>query len=142
MRRWTFLFLVFLGAGCSCANHPFVALPNGTRVQVQIADDQSARVLGLSGIESLEQDQGLLFLHETTDTQRYWMKDMLIPIDLIWIDGNKVAGFVENAQPEKPPLTIYSSPVPVDKVLEVSSGFVAKNGLEIGDILDIELVDE
>ena len=142
MFRCIFLCLVLLGAGCSSVNGPVVSLPSGARVQVQIADDQFERMRGLSGTTSLEQNEGLLFLHESKEIQHYWMKDMLIPIDIIWIDGNEVAGFVEEAQPQEPPLTIYSSPVPVDKVLEVSSGFVEENGLKVGDILDIELLNE
>lgn len=119
-----------------------VSFPSGTVIVVEIADDEFERVQGLSDREMLEEGTGLLFFHDRSDYQRYWMKDMNFPIDIIWIDGDEVVGFVEAAQPEEPPLTIYTSPAPVDKVLEVSSGFVAENGIKIGDILDIELPDE
>lgn len=142
MRKWILFSLLFLGVGCTTQSEPVVVLPNGTVVVVEIADDEFERVQGLSDREMLEEGTGLLFFHDRSDYQRYWMKDMNFPIDIIWIDGDEVVGFVEAAQPEEPPLTIYTSPAPVDKVLEVFSGFVAQHGLEIGDILDIELPDE
>ena len=109
---------------------------------MEIADDDAQRIRGLSGRAGLGSQRGMLFLHEDSVVQSYWMKDMAFPIAIIWIDGGEIVGFVEAAVPEEPPLTIYTSPSPVDKVLEVSSGFVAQNKVKIGDILDIELSDE
>ena len=141
MRKWIVLSLLLLGAGCAPVE-PVVVFPNETVVHVDIANDIFQRRKGLSGRESLASDEGLLFLHDKLDYQRYWMKDMLIPIDILWIDGERIVGFVQDAQPEDPAETIYTSPSPVDKVLEVSAGFVFQNDLKIGDILDIVLVDE
>lgn len=142
MHKWILFCLLFLGVGCTTQNQPIVVLPNGTVVGVEIVDDDPGRIRGLSGRTGLPSGRGMLFLHEESDVQSYWMKDMMFYIDIIWINGDEVVGFVEDAGPEEPPLTIYSSSVPVDKVLEVSSGFVAQNDLKIGDILDIELADE
>lgn len=142
MRKWILLSILFLGVGCTLPRQPIVVLPNGTVVGVEIADSDVERIAGLSGRAGLASGRGMLFLHEESAVQSYWMKGMAFPIDIIWIDGDEIVGFVEAAQPEEPPLTIYTSSEPVDKVLEVSSGFVAENGLKIGDILDIELPDE
>lgn len=142
MRKWILFSILFLGVGCSTQSQPIVVLPSGTVITVEIAEDDTQRIRGLSGRAGLPSERGMLFLHEESTIQSYWMKDMGFPIDVIWIDGDRVVGFVEDAQPDEPPLTIYSSPVPVDKVLEVSSGFVAQNSLKIGDILDIDLADE
>jgi len=121
---------------------PIVIIPNGTILSIDIADDLFEREKGLGGREVLSDNEGLLFLHDSSAYQSYWMKDMLIPIDIIWIDRDRIVGYVQEAQPEDPPVTIYTSPQPVDKVLEVSAGFVLKNALKIGDILDIELGDQ
>ncbi|MCR4314196.1 MAG: DUF192 domain-containing protein [Candidatus Uhrbacteria bacterium] len=142
MRKWIFISLLFLGAGCTTQSQPMVVLPNGTFVVVEIAQSDAQRIRGLSGRAGLPLGRGMLFVHEEPAIRSYWMKDMAFSIDIIWIDGDEVVGFVEDADPEEPPLTIYMSPKPVDKVLEVSSGFVAQNDLKIGDILDIELSDE
>jgi len=141
--------LILLGMGCVSqlsieeeVAGASVEFPNEVVVHVDLADDYWERIQGLSGRSSLEVDEGLLFLFPETEVQRFWMKDMQFPIDIIWIEQDRVVGFVESAQPENPPTTIYTSPTAVDKVLEVSAGFVTKNDVKIGDILDIQLVDE
>ncbi len=121
---------------------PTVEFVNGTRVNVEIADTAAERVQGLSFHEPLLENEGMLFLFETKEIQGFWMKDMLFPIDIIWIDGDTVVGFQQDAPLEDPVHTIYYSPVPVDRVLEVQAGFVAQNGVQVGDVLDVELGDK
>jgi len=116
-----------------------IVFPNKTTITVEIADDRSEQTLGLSDRQELEDRRGLLFLYQEKHIPSYWMKDMRFPIDIIWIDGVTVVGFEEFLQPEDPPTTLYSPKAPVDKVLEVSAGFVRENSLNIGDILDIQI---
>lgn len=119
-----------------------VVFPNGTEVMVDVADEHAERVQGLSGREYLEEREGLLFLYETPEIQGYWMKEMNFPIDIIWLFEGEVIGFVEDAQPEDPVVTIYTSPAPVDAVLEVSAGFINSHSVKMGDILDIRVVSQ
>ncbi len=121
---------------------PSVKFVNGTTVIVELADTHAERVQGLSGHEPLADDEGMLFLFEMKEIQGFWMKDMLFPIDIIWIDDDTVVGFQQNAQPENPAKTIYYSPVPMDRVLEVQAGFVAQNEVKVGDVLDVHLSDK
>mgnify|MGYP001559627501 FL=1 len=119
-----------------------VTFPNHARVQVDLARTQEERRIGLSGRAELQSGEGMLFLHSDNTVRFYWMKDMLIPIDIIWVDGDTVAGFLEQVPVQRPPYLLYSSVVPVDKVLEVQAGFVATNNVKVGDVLDIELSSE
>jgi uncharacterized membrane protein (UPF0127 family) len=119
-----------------------VTVPDGSVVTLEIADTQAERVQGLSGHAPFSENEGMLFIHETKEIQHYWMKDMLFPIDIIWLDGESVVGFQERLAPEDPARTIYSSPVPVDRVLEVSAGFVERHQVHVGDVLDVDLIDE
>lgn len=121
---------------------PTVEFVNGTTVSVEIADSQAEQVQGLSGHEPLAKNEGMFFVFPQKEIQGFWMKDMLFPIDIIWIDGDMVAGSQQDAQLEDPVHTIYYSPVPVDRVLEVSAGFVAQNQVKVGDVLDVRLPDE
>jgi uncharacterized membrane protein (UPF0127 family) len=152
MRKWILLLcvaaaLVLLFVICSDREEsphrqsPVVIFPGGTIV-VEIADSEAERRSGLSGRAGLASGRGMLFLHEDSAVQSYWMKGMSFAIDIIWIDDDEIVGFVEEAQPEDPPETVYVSPGPVDKVLEVPAGFVALHALEIGAILDIELSNQ
>ena len=71
------------------------------------------------------------------------MKDMLIPIDIIWIHNGKVVGFAENVQPEPGVPTMklakYSPQSPVEYVLEVRAGTARRINLSVGDAVSIRL---
>ena len=85
----------------------------------------------------------MLFLFGSVAPRRFWMKDMLIPIDIIWINENEVVGFAKNVEPEPEvqtgELNIYESPIPVDTVLEVPAGTVEERGIKVGDSVSISL---
>jgi len=104
---------------------------------VEVASTTIEQTRGLSFRTGLDQGHGMLFLFSSAGIQNFWMKDMNFPIDIIWIAGENVAGFVENAEPQPGValwnLKIYSSPDGVDKVLEVVAGTVAKDNIKVGD---------
>ncbi|KKR67081.1 MAG: hypothetical protein UU08_C0028G0013, partial [Candidatus Uhrbacteria bacterium GW2011_GWE2_40_58] len=113
----------------------------GPEVTASVADDLREMKQGLAGVKELSDNEGMLFVYkETQEEVNYWMKGMVIPIDIIWINENRVVGVIENIPVEfTEPLTIYTSSVPVDRVLEVRAGFAKKYGVKIGDRLDIQL---
>lgn len=117
-----------------------IVFPNGTVVSSGVAESKEERSLGLSGHAPLVENEGLLFLFPKEVIPSFWMKDMGFPIDIIWIAGDRVEGFAQNAQPETPPTTYYKSKTPVNRVLEVSAGFVEENQVQEGDRLDIEVL--
>jgi hypothetical protein len=57
------------------------------RVSVRIADTPQKRYTGLSNTESLAEDEGMLFIHDSEDRYGYVMRDMSFPIDIIFIDA-------------------------------------------------------
>ena len=110
-----------------------------TDVLVKVADNDATRQKGLGGVESLPQDQGMLFVFDTKQTSPgFWMKDMLIPLDFIWISNGKIVEIDTNVPPpakgtpdEK--LKVYTPIVPIDYVLEVNAGFATNNSVKVGD---------
>jgi len=108
---------------------------------VEVASTTLARANGLSGRDGLGEDEGMYFIFGGPGNYGFWMKDMKFPIDIIWINGGKVAGFAENAAPQpKTPLwglKIYYPPEPVDRVLEVGAGTVEKYKIKIGDSVSL-----
>jgi len=116
---------------------------NGKAIQVSVASTNDTRTKGLSGVASLAQNSGMLFVFDTKQvTPLFWMKDMLIPLDIIWIGNGKVAKIDENV-PAPPPntpdgkLKTYSAGAPIDYVLEVNAGFCDKNNITVGDNVTI-----
>lgn len=116
---------------------------NNNKIKVEIASDFLKRVKGLSGREKIKEDEGMLFIFEKPDIQKFWMKGMKFGIDIVWIKGNKVVGFIENVLPEPGKLDfelkIYQSPEEVDKVLELKQGGVKRFKIKIGDEINFYL---
>ncbi len=98
---------------------------------------------GLSGVTGLEVDQGMLFVFPVATQTSFWMKDMLIPLDFIWITGERVVDISQNIQPpssitDASKLPLITPQVPVNYVLEVNAGFVSRHGIRRGDRVSIE----
>src|SRR3989344_4302445 len=63
----------------------------GDKKSIEIGDEEAERAQGLSGRKSLAENEGMLFVFGGKDVKpAFWMKDMLMPIDIIWINDRKV----------------------------------------------------
>lgn len=114
---------------------------NDHAIQVSIADDQEERRQGLSGVPKLGRNEGKLFVFDTSDYYGFWMKEMLFPIDILWIDEDfKIVHMEENVVPSSYPAS-YNSPIPARFVLEVNAFFVDNYKIQIGDKVTIPTVD-
>jgi hypothetical protein len=113
----------------------------GQEFRADIADTVDKQTIGLSGRPSLGDREAMLFVFGKHAARTFWMPDMHFAIDIIWIKDDVVVGFAENAQPEPGVMMFnlkrYSSPEPVDKVLEVVAGTVARLGVKAGDRVQI-----
>ncbi len=108
--------------------------------QVEIAKTPQARAQGLMGRANLPPSQGMLFLFPKTEIQHFWMRNTLIPLDMVFIDeAFKVVGVVEKAEP----LTEVARSVekPSRYILEVNGGFAARYGIGVGTTVRFENVD-
>lgn len=98
-----------------------------------ISPDERAR--GLSGRSALGQDQGMLFVHESSAFYSFWMKDMQFSIDIIWIDeNNTVVDITRNISPDSFPQS-FQPIAPAQYVLEVNAGFADTNSIKIKDVV-------
>lgn len=115
---------------------------NDYQFKVEISDTDQRRKKGLGGRESLASDEGMLFVFEKSDRYPFWMKGLKFPLDFIWIRSNQIAGFMLNVYPpaqgqKDESIPIFSSPVEVDKVLEINAGTVERLKFNIGDSIKI-----
>ncbi len=109
----------------------------GSSILVDIADTDDERAQGLSGQTQLANRSGMLFIFDKPGTYGFWMKDMNFAIDIIWFNEyGEIIYIVQEAQPESYPET-FMPPKASLYVLEVPSGFVAKEKLKIGDKIDL-----
>ncbi len=106
-------------------------------VMVTVAETPEELVLGLSNTPSLGTNEGKLFIFEKSAKHGIWMKDMLFPIDIIWIDENlRVVHIEEQVAPESFP-TVFAPPSDARFVLEVNAFFADALKLSVGDIIFI-----
>ena len=97
-------------------------------VNVEVADTRSVITKGLSGRTSLAPDAGMLFFMGSEKDWSFWMKDTLIPLDLIWLSKDfKIMGILHNAQPRTE--TSRVSGKPSLYVLEVNGGWCKAHGV-------------
>lgn len=113
---------------------------NGKEIKVEIADDFYEIKQGLSDRGNLSENQGMLFVFGDKNERVFWMKNMNFPLDVIWIDDDKIVQIDKNCEPggENPEKQYYSKTL-VNYVLEVNGGFADKNNIKIGDKVIIEL---
>lgn len=102
---------------------------------VEIARTEAARTRGLSNVRFLDRQNGLLFVFDDVDYRQFWMKDMLIYLDMIFIDENwKIVLIEENVSPATFP-KVFGGEVKSKYVLEINGGEAEAYGLKTGDQL-------
>jgi hypothetical protein len=101
------------------------------RVDVEVAATPQTRTRGLMWRKELPAGQGMLFIFPEEEVQGFWMRNTLIPLDMIFINSaGKIVGIIERAEPRT--LTSRSVGVPGRYVLEVPGGWSRANGLTRG----------
>lgn len=106
-------------------------------INAEVADTAEKRNAGLSGRKNLSEDAGMLFVFEIPAKYSFWMKDMLYPLDIIWIDENKkIIAISENITPDTYPASFFPSD-PVKYALEVNGGWTKNNQIRIGDFIEL-----
>ncbi|MBN2120562.1 MAG: DUF192 domain-containing protein [Candidatus Omnitrophica bacterium] len=132
-------FLVYL-AGCKDFKQNRVCFKNNC-FNVELAVEPAERARGLMFRESLDYNKGMLFVFEDEREYPFWMKNTLIPLDIIWIDADKEVVFIKNnAEPCKSEACPSVYPGRIAKyVLELSSGVARDIGLKAGNKLIFKL---
>jgi uncharacterized protein len=117
-----------------------ITFPNGTKIRAELAMHPQDVTRGMKYRDSLAPDRGMLFFHGREGVYRYWMFEVKIPLDMLWMDKNhKIVQIVHNAPPcpgpsEKCPN--YGGAYKSAYVLELPAGTALKNNLKPGMILE------
>lgn len=102
---------------------------------VTCAKTEEERIKGLQGVTELKEDEGMLFFFDEPQTVAFWMKDTLIPLDIIFIDEDMEVISIYKGKPKS---TTMAEEDNVKFVLEVNQN----SGIQEGDELDIEEDEE
>lgn len=128
----------FVLPGSKPDNSKKVVNINNSKINIEIADTQDKRTKGLGGRDSLATDSGMLFIFPKADKYSFWMKGLKFPLDIIWINGDRIVDTLINVKPPESgqkdeTLSVFQPVSPVDKVLEVNAGMVDKLQVRVGD---------
>lgn len=110
----------------------------GVSLNIDYATTTSARERGLGGRESISGDYGMLFVFARDGLYGFWMKDMLAPIDIFWLDTQgQVVSIAAGVAPSTYPHVFYPAG-PARYVLETAAGFATANHVATGTMLSLK----
>jgi len=116
----------------ACVGARSTDLTIGThRFHVQVAATEALREHGLMGVKKLAEDHGMLFVWKDVAPREFYMKDTLIPLDLISIRSGTVVGVATMTPCKADPCHITTTP-PADSALEVPAGTAERAGITAG----------
>lgn len=116
---------------------------NGFEILADIAYTDEQQAKGLSIKDSLNENEGMLFIFQNEGQHNFWMNKMKFPIDILWLDS---AGKVIHIEPNLPPCTSESNCTVYEPqknslyVLETVAGFAEKYEVTIGTDIDFQLI--
>lgn len=148
-QKWLIILLVLLAVIAFVALSYFVPRKDRAEYEVKtirvaenmldvyVADSERKREIGLAAFNEISDQQGMLFVFDTTGIQNFWMKDMKFDIDIIWINGEEIVDItkdvpIQNAMSDNE-LVKYQPATAANRVLEVNSGWADRNNIKVGD---------
>ncbi|NBZ86264.1 DUF192 domain-containing protein [Stagnihabitans tardus] len=131
---WCLGLLVLPGAALACGPDEVTFRDAKARFTVEIVDTATERAQGLMNRESLGSAQGMLFVYDAPGHPHFWMKNTLIPLDMIFIGPD---GLVTRVHPDAVPHdeTSIDGGAGVQYVLEINGGLAGAIGLKPGDAM-------
>jgi hypothetical protein len=148
MRLVSAIALVVCLAACSSDVDPVrdfsareVRLPNGKVIIAEVMFKEMDVRRGMMFRESLAPDRGMLFIHGAPGRFGYWMYQVKIPLDIIWMDPDRRVVEISANTPPCPSNSARECPSYGGKqnalyVLELAGGEAAKNGIQVGSVLN------
>ncbi|OGX07373.1 MAG: hypothetical protein A2Z88_03810 [Omnitrophica WOR_2 bacterium GWA2_47_8] len=112
-------------------------------VDVSLAQTHEAREQGLKFVTRLEPNRGMLFIFPKSGQNNFWMKETMIPLDIIWMDyARRIIHIERNVPPcAIDPCPTYGPKKPALYVLEVNANHAQEMGLRLGGELEFKLKD-
>lgn len=122
------------------ASGPRVVLPSGAIYAVELARTPEEQAQGLMFRESLPARSGMIFLFSDVAPHQFWMKNTMIPLDIVWLDGSGRVLFVSANTPpcRADPCPNYGPELPAPVVLEIAGGMAAKERVVVGSTIRLD----
>ncbi|MBW4644581.1 MAG: DUF192 domain-containing protein [Goleter apudmare HA4340-LM2] len=116
-----------------------VLVPNGTTIELEVAQTPEQQAMGLMYRPALPNDRGMMFKFPSAQPVSFWMKNVPVELDMVFLQ-NGVVKYIQAAAPPcaSEPCPTYGPNTPIDTVIELRSGRSVELGLRVGDLVKIK----
>gem|GEM_PF-373902 len=113
-----------------------------TQIQLEVARTAAQQELGLMYRPALPDNRGMLFVFSAPQPVSFWMKNVPVPLDMVFLNGG-VVKYIQASAPPCPslPCDDYGPSTPIDQVIELRSGRAQELGLQVGQKIKIQFLD-
>jgi uncharacterized membrane protein (UPF0127 family) len=127
-------------SAANAAARPRVEMPSGAVYTIELALTPEEQAQGLMYRENLPDKTGMLFVFPQAEPHHFWMKNTMIPLDMIWLDAAGKVVYVSADTPpcKADPCGTYGPDGPARQVLEIAGGMAKKEGVTVGATLKIQ----
>jgi uncharacterized membrane protein (UPF0127 family) len=115
----------------------------GQRISLEVARTPQEQAMGLMYRTSLAPDRGMLFSFEPPQPVNFWMKNTIIPLDMVFLRNGEVKAIAANVPPcTTTPCPTYGPGTEIDQVIELRGGRAAELGLKVDDRVSVKFLEE
>ncbi|NWF62221.1 MAG: DUF192 domain-containing protein [Fischerella sp.] len=117
-------------------------VPNGIKIDLEVARTPEQQQMGLMYRPALPDNRGMLFHFSSPLAASFWMKNVPVPLDMVFLRKGVVQAIAAAVPPCKAdPCPTYGPRTQIDQVIELRSGRAAELGLKAGDRVKIDFFD-
>ena len=117
-------------------------LPDGKKLKIDLVDTPMSREIGLMCVKKMPKDYGMLFAFPNEMYLNFWMKNTLVPLDIIWIGADKKITVIHEKLHEStvdtPDDKVVTAGGKGQYVLELAAGEASRRALAPGDLLKFD----
>lgn len=118
------------------------AIIAGSTIELEVAQTQQQQAMGLMYRIALPDNRGMLFAFNPPQPVRFWMKNVRIPLDMIFLQNGEVKAIAASVPPcTAEPCPTYGPGTAVNQVIELRGGRAAELGLQVNDKVKIKFLD-
>jgi uncharacterized protein len=138
--------LFFASTGLAKEPIPTQTLPvkytftsNNTVIKLEEVKKFEQKQIGLMGRKSMDENHGMIFIYKKSSLLNFWMKNTLIPLDMIFLANNKIVGIIANVPPCLTPSSCpsYGPNHIANQVIELNAGKAKKLKLKEGQTIKL-----
>lgn len=116
------------------------AIVGEATIELEVAKTPEQQTLGLMYRTSLPDNRGMLFIFDLPRYARFWMKNVSIPLDMIFLQGETVTAIFSDVPPcQSDPCPTYGPQNQINQVIELRGGRAKELGLKVGDRIKLEV---